>query len=270
LGGIVILSIGFLFLLLAEIAPRFFSIAFLPDRVWVLLGPLFLLILLLIYKFLENKVKYEKLNKYLNILLGIAFFISISGAFYINWQKGFLITKEQKEATKWMKENLPENSVIFSSGHRNVLVHNADMIYSKVEPNFYSEPDVINNVFNGIEKKLKTEDSDIYKQKILKLLEADDFNKSAKDINSITKEFLKKQAEMNKYNKSDELERNNFYVFYAPPSPQNPYVNRPYSTGSQWGFNMEGEFVFDKDDRFKEIYNKNEVIVWEIKDLKKE
>jgi len=274
LGIGIIICTGVLLFVLAEILPRLFSVAFLPDRVWVFLAPCFIILLIPIYKFFEKNSKYKTLGTTFNILLIAALLISVSGAIYVNWQKSYLITKEQKEAAKWMKETLPSKPIVLSSGNRNVITHNADMEYIKVDLSFYQDTQELERLLGSeIKEKIKS-DFLKYRKMVYETLEGgysyDDEIKEAKmsalKVGIRTEEFLKKEGLRNdSVILRDNLVNNHrLFVFYSPPNENNPYLNRPYSNGTQWSFEKESGFIQDSDHRFKRIYNKDGIIIWEM------
>ncbi len=271
-GALTLSFLFFFFLFLAEILPRFFNVALLPDRVWVFLGPLFIVPLILILRY-KKEGRETAGFKFFPFILILALAVSASGAFYINWQKSYLITREQKEATQWIEKNTEQEAVFFSAGQRNVISSMAGRMYRRVDPYFYLDEKTMGEEINGDsdEEKIRYLTYNDYKREIEEILDEavkkqdlssnqeDVIRKSAIGILNRTKIFLRDTRPVSF------SEVRSRYIFYSPPSEKNPYIKRPYNRGTQWGFRMQGDFIFDKyQDRFRRIYDQDGVIIWKI------
>ena len=130
--SIVIAFVSFLaFFIIAEILPRFPNIALLPDRAWIFCG-------IFAFIFLFAILGYIKKLSRLSIVIFVLFLsVNLSGALYINYLKRYLIAPEQWQSAQWIKNNLPENRVFFSYGHKNLLPVHADSILIRIPPETY-------------------------------------------------------------------------------------------------------------------------------------
>lgn len=123
-----------IFLIIAEILPRFPAIALLPDRAWIFGG-------IFSYLFLYFLLVYIPKVSRVAFLITILFIISISGALYINYLKRYLISPMQLESTQWIK-TLSPNRVFLSYGHRNLLAVHANTSVVHIPSGLYCEKDI--------------------------------------------------------------------------------------------------------------------------------
>jgi hypothetical protein len=105
----------FLFFTIAEILPRFFSVALLPERSWGFAGLILLSTIPLFFKYSKTK------NIWLAIFLIGAILTNIGGAIYINSLKKYLITPIQIESAEWIKYEIPEEKIIFTHEYWRIL-----------------------------------------------------------------------------------------------------------------------------------------------------
>jgi hypothetical protein len=225
--AIFIISMTFLlFFTIAEIFPRFPNISLLPDRAWVFCGIfafVFLYVILLFVKKIPNWI----MGVFILLLL-----VDISGAMYINYLKKYLITPAQLESAKWIENELPQNRIFLSSGHKNLLPVHANTPLARIPLNYCSKD------IQDFEIPKKTELAIIYPPSYSSAL-----------ISSISKEKT-------------------LYIYYSRQHPKNPYYDRPYEM-STWGAKPcpDGKFLFDLyPDKFKRVYSTGdeEVIIWEL------
>lgn len=111
---IVVLSF-LIYFFIAEVLPRYPNIALLPDRAWIFAGLFSFIFLFLILSYVK-KVSFKWMLVFL-----LLFAINITGALYINYLKKYLITPAQMQSSQWIKENLPEERVVVSYGHKSLL-----------------------------------------------------------------------------------------------------------------------------------------------------
>jgi hypothetical protein len=119
-----------LLLFLAEILPRFTSIAYLPDRAWLLTSVPTVIFLAFIMRFeLSRRPRLIFTTFYV-----LAILVSLSGTFYINHALAFSIPDYELSAAVWMKKNLPVNSYVFTSSSKNILRYYARVKLLRMEP----------------------------------------------------------------------------------------------------------------------------------------
>lgn len=119
------------FFTIAEILPRFPNVALLPDRAWIFAG-----IFSFVFLYLTLKFYGKVLNKFFIVFI-LLFSVGISGALYINYLKRYLITPGQFESAQWIKENLPENRLLISYGHKGLLPVYAESDLARISPELY-------------------------------------------------------------------------------------------------------------------------------------
>ncbi len=269
------------FFSISEILPRFPGIAMLPDRAWIFAGIFFIcaIIPFINFKYFANSYK---LIFYLLIFLVIT---SIYGAFFINYQKKYLISPADIKAAEWIKNNLPANRIFFSTGKGAMLNYYSDSKTIKVPPEFHfsenyknfikmPESCVQGNSF-GIEMAsnyLKNLTDEAEKTR-LKLKQAQttsseinislNFAKLNQNKTALFIENVKNTTDANKL-----FCNNKYYVFYSEMSQKNPYYNRPYRI-DKWGIKNPDnkEIIFEKyPENFNRIYadRDNKIYIWEI------
>lgn len=255
-----------IFFLLAEILPRLFSIALLPDRAWVFAGIFGTAIVPIIFK---TPLGNRKLFLWM-LLFGIS--LNIGAALYINALKKYMITEHQLASASWINSNLPENRLIFVTGHSRLLrFHSGSEIISISNPNFYYSTSTFEQ---ELEKNIRSKE-----------YFAETYKKESENIERLLKEFLSKDPKqeaneikllLKKIDSSlstsrstlDDLNspssKKNFYIYYAAPDPRNPYLDRPYVKKT---IGKEKDLIFDKDStRFKKLYSDEEhrIYLWKI------
>lgn len=127
-----------LFFTIAEILPRFPNIALLPDRAWIFIGIFTFPILYLLLIFTK------KIPSYIIILFIFCLIIGLSGAFYINYLKKYLITPTQWKSAAWIENNLPQNRLFISYGHKHLLPIHANTPLVRISSHLYCEKDLNN------------------------------------------------------------------------------------------------------------------------------
>ena len=120
-----ILLLLFFFFGISEVAPRLMGISYLPDRSWQYLGISLIFFLFLILKyFSENK----KVTMIVSSTLLFAFVINAAGAGYISYLTGYTMPDYEMRAAKWIENNTPENSIIFSVASKNIIKYHSNRI----------------------------------------------------------------------------------------------------------------------------------------------
>jgi hypothetical protein len=271
LGFLCLLFLFGIFFSIAEIFPRLLSLAMLPDRAWVVLGILFIIFLYFILGYFDSQ-KNQQIHLDKKIFIGLfvlSLVISFSGATFINWKKSFLITQEQLISAEWIHDTISEESIFFSKGLRNVLTGHAYVKYEDISYDAYFDSDALQEEINRNLKTLSKEcpsatDYD-YVGDVYKILSHENENEEqiAKDVSIYTKQFLQREEE-----KCEEIVlEKDFYIYYAPPSKENPYIQRSYVSegGSSWGFFAQEGFIMDQlPDTFVRVYDREGVIIWKM------
>lgn len=134
------LSIIFLlFFIIAEIFPRLFSVALLPERSLSFAG-LFLLAFIPVY------FKYSaKKHAWLTLLLIGAIFITCGAAIYTNSLKKYLITPAQVSSAEWIKHNLPKGVFFAQTSNRTVItIFSQSQLIEIPDQIFYTDISIFN------------------------------------------------------------------------------------------------------------------------------
>lgn len=269
------------FFSISEILPRFPGIAMLPDRAWIFAGIFFICAILPFINF-KSFANFRKPVFYFFIFLII---ISIYGAFFINYQKKYLILQADIKTAEWIKSNLPTNRTFFSTGNKTELNYYSKSRTINVPPEFYfsenykdfikmSESCVQRNSFN-IEitnSYLKNLTNEAEKTR-LKLKQAQNIGSEINISLNFAKQNQNKTAQFIKdikstTNVSELLCDKKYYIFYSEIDPRNPYYSRPYGI-DKWGINNPNnkEIIFERyPEKFKKIYDdsENKIYIWEI------
>ncbi|MFA9261885.1 MAG: hypothetical protein ACEQSB_00800 [Undibacterium sp.] len=267
-------SILILFFAMAEVLPRFFNIALLPERAMGFFGAIVLAFLMIA---LASDVRRPWASILSILLIGTAF-INAGAALYINAEKRFLITPTQISSAEWIRGALPTDRIILTGSHWNLIrFHSQTEAAIEVsDPQFYRDI----RVFDAVKKNLPSENQ-LYSSSFGKLLT--DLEKSVRILNTlnpindrdqvyselvlnknITETFLASKYSDNAEKKSKKPA--SIFVYYAKPSKENPYANRPYMKPSQIEHSTDS-LAFDRyPDRFQRVYElpDDEVVIWKL------
>lgn len=277
----VILLSFWAFFTISEILPRFPGIAMLPDRAWIFAGIFFICAILPLVNFKYFANLYRPIFYFFVFLV----IISIYGAFFINYQKKYLISQADIKAAEWIKGNLPANRTFFSTGKKITLNYYSKSKIIDVPSKFYFSEN-FNNLFKMAGSCVQGESfnikmasgylnnlTDEIEKTRLKLKQANDTNSEINISLSFAKQNQNKAALFiedvkNMTNASQLICNKKYYIYYSEIDPKNPYRNRPYSL-DKWGVNNPAnkEIILDKlPESFRKIYNdpKNKIYIWEI------
>lgn len=265
-------GLSLIFFSLAELFPRFFNIALLPERAMGFFG--FSILAFLMIVLIENRSR-QSWAWIVSTLLIAAACINAAAALYINSEKRFLITPNQIASAEWIRGSLPANRVILSGSHWNLIrFHSQTESAIKVEdPLFYRDI----RVFEAIQGELPSE-RQLYRRSFSDFTTR--LGNSAKRLLSIdpVAEPKETQDELDSISASIQAFRNSklpgtsienrstkpkVYVYYTKMDGRNPYANRPYMKPGE----SATLIVFDLyPDRFKRIYAlpEDEVVIWEL------
>jgi len=293
--GLILLMLA-MFMFIADIFPRIISLAYLPDRAWQLIGILMVMPLAFILRSVSGRRSFI-----ITIWLFIALLGSVSGAIYINNLTKFTMPDYELTAAEWIKDNLPEDPIIFSHGSSDLIKYHARATRIKMNLQFYyqasfpeavtflmeavgsntSNPDLNNIILAGDKRFIKPFESYIqsmvwFRDSYVKTGQMDEAVEIAKETEIALKEAVK---EINKqlYEMSIETQVENnditlseVYIYFARADPRNPYIDRPYLY--KWYQIPEGEemMVWDRyPDLFPRIYQDGDkVVIWRV-DLNK-
>ena len=283
-----------LFIAIAEIAPRFGNIAYLPDRAWQYLAILLILPAATILASLPIRPSGRGVLMVTLLLAGT----NIAGASYINYLNGFTMPWYEQRAAAWMKENLePHGARVFSSSSKNLLRYHGKMIYMGFDNNYYAHEDpreIIKHIVNLLDLPIPVtdkmdniitniatiqEDSRILKNKLADSrantvgLGAD----AQQAINAYTQSLEKTQQEL----EQDIQALGNIqyqtvlfppgsrqlYIYYAKTDSRNPYAGRPYASSFTQNLSVQSFPALDNTPRFFEpVYvDGKEVRIWRLR-----
>ena len=261
------LFLSFLFFLtVAEILPRLLNIAFLPERAWVFGSLFFLVVPFLLFTFFEKKLQI------FSFVVLISLLISTAGALYINGLKKYTITTAQLNSAEWIQTSLPQNRIIYSAQHRNLLQTHASSLTARVPQDFYYNPEVAYEIL-GNSKNSDEIRNEMYINKGSLLgsettalkngLLAGDAEGAILTIEKIIAIAKDLQTELVSQNSQQKSEGSNLYIYYSKQDANNPYASRPYFRKNE---SIE-TFLFDeRPEEFQKIYNdtENDIYIWKI------
>jgi len=293
----VILAPVLLLLLIAEIAPRFGNIAFLPDRAWQYLGILLVFFLFSILSLIDNQIilRPKPVQFFFCSILLITFSVSVGGASYINHLTKYTMPDYEFAAITWIQDNFHSSSRIFSSSSKNILRYHAQAIYHGFSPDHYSLADsrsIIEHMSSQVDIPTKTH-SDLTRISALLSEIADESSKAKQQVeegishNKIsigTFEYLHStknaiQLDINelttKANAAHKIQIQNqvaadnlpdLYIYYAKTHPKNPYASRPYQSSFTTDQDILAFPALDGDNSsFKRVYTaRDNVIIWQV------
>lgn len=263
-----------IFFAMAEIFPRLFNIALLPERAMGFFGAVVLAFAMLV---LASSTRRSWPN-FVSFFLIAAAVLNASAALYINGEKRFLITPNQISSAEWIRGSLPTNRVILTGSHWNLIrFHSQTEAAIEIDdPLFYRDI----RVFETARKNLPNENQ-FYRRSFATLMA--DLEGSLKrliSLNPVTEErrvsdelaahdllirnFLASKSSHTISSNGQGGQK--IYVYYAKPNTKSPYANRPYMKADETL--RPGDVpVFDRyPERFRRIYvlPENEVIIWEL------
>lgn len=261
-------SIFLLFFSLAEIFPRVFNVALLPERSWGFAGLIFIsLIPLLFHSDLWRK-------KWLSSLLLLAIGVSCGTALYVNYLKKDLITPAQLTSAEWIKLKLPQNKIVFLYNNWSVLrAYSQSRVVDIPDPHFYTDI----AIFDTALSTLVGDRSPIPESRYVHFLQQTDVtlrglparvipeNKAEiiHDLQLLSDQSLAMRQTLENVNEPRfTAPMSPIYIYYTKPSQKNLYANRPYFNKSD----TVSAFVFDTyPKRFERIYTapNDEVIIWQ-------
>jgi hypothetical protein len=261
---ILVLTLSFLcFFSISEILPRFFNIAFLPERAWIF-GSLFSAVFMLLI------FKYQKGGRLMPAIIVVAFFINLGGALYINNLKKYIFTDATVRSAEWIRNNLPKDRIIFVNNNLSAMRLYSESAIINAENEFYFNKDSyeksIGNFLYGdygwLNNYKKNTDTIL---KNITDLRSYDAEKQKKEIIAV----LSKNSDISNENIKllslpNNKDKNNIYIYYSKINPNNPYLDRPY-------YNIPEEplagLIFDREsDKFERIYfdDANDITIWKI------
>lgn len=257
---LILFSLFALFFFFAEVTPRLFSLAFLPERTWIFAG------IVISFPIILYALKWK--NKLIIYVFLFCATIGIVGAIFVNQQKRFILPDYRLDAAVWIRKNLPNDRIILSVGDKNLLRFYAQSRYYLMPEGFYCD-NSINSVSaiwsyfsdgkityspkqESIEKSFRTE--------LANYLAEED----APTISAIQVIVSKYSSQENSGGAS--LEKEDLltlgYIYYYRDDPRNPIVDRPYYKKKS---SCETP-VFEKyPSAFRLIYDDNETVkIWKI------
>lgn len=263
---IIVIFLNFLFFFsISEIAPRFFGIAFLPERAWIF-GSIFAsLFFFLFFGYFRNRFRI------IYVFLVIALYISIGGAIYINNLKKYVVTANHLNSAEWINENLPEQRTIFTTSENKNLL------------DFYSQSDIVivpRKFFHDIAsytaeissyKNLNFNLNERYenyiqttKNNLNELNRKDPFSQKDTILSILRKNIVESNNIIKMVDSPIKVDKSSpaLYIYYARENKKNPYLNRPYYEKID---NQKDEFIFDEyPDKFQRVYFDPEgyIIIW--------
>ncbi len=269
-----LVSILVLFLVMAEIFPRLFNIALLPERAMGFFG---FAVLGFVMIALADDTK-QRWPSIITLLLITGALVNAAAALYINGEKRFLITPNQIASAEWIRGSLPANRIILTGSHWNLIrFHSQTEAAIKIDdPRFYRDI----RVFETSRKNLPGEHQ-FYRRSFASLIT--NLENSIKRISSLdpvtekdrissdllTNDVLIQNFLTSEFSDTPTGNTGNdpkIYVYYAKPNTENPYANRPYMKPSETVLPGDSP-VFDRySNRFRRVYTlpEDEVVIWEL------
>lgn len=285
-----------LFFFIAEIAPRFGHIAFLPERAWQYLSILSIFFLFFVIKS-QPSVHPSRLSSIiLPTLLISSSAISFFGASYINNLNRYSMPDYEFAAARWMIDHLDESSIIYSSSSKNLIRYHANKNFIGLNDAMYTESDpaiILDHLSSQLPlssdvsvnlTQVSAKLSDIrdiaintkasLDQAILLRRIAPDTYQSIDhqvaqlqtalaDIahdNSLARDYHKTHAPL-----TDQLPPR--YIFYSTTHPKNPLASRPYKSSFTANQDITDFPALDHYPMyFSRVYTDgNNVIIWQVK-----
>jgi hypothetical protein len=284
-----------LFVIIAEVLPRFPNIALLPERAWIFVS----IFTLPLFFFLIHIVKTKQKERAFILIASFFLVTGILGTFYINSLKRFLITPPQITSAHWIKQNLPKNKMIFGYDNGNLILFHAKSPYMDLGENIlcsdlslqdtlgYLEPskEQVDNVQNIMDTTARIRNNaeiflhDATQQKGIESSQTILSHPSIKIIQELTQQMtviLDAERAKEAFARSKGIpvgspvkeikvpEGTPKFIYFAPKDERNPYNTRGYHP-EHWGVSPceNNTFLFDKyPQAFERIYNQEGIIIW--------
>ena len=255
------------FFSIAEILPRLFSIALLPERSWILAGIFSLPFLFVVFR---STLPYKNMVYWILIL---GFSANAAGAAYINNSKKYLITEGQMKSAQWINSSLPDDRIIYTFENGRLLqFYSGSKIHNVKDPNFYYDENIFEEEFNENQSRREKAFDDAEREitntrKQLKVLEDLPVKNTGKSILLTLNEqitSLKRAVSALEFASKPLPKSGHFFIYYAAPDPRNPYLNRPYYSKF---IGQEEKIFFDNyPEKFKRIYSDetNKIFIWQV------
>lgn len=283
-----------LFFAIAEIAPRFGNIAFLPDRAWQYLSILCIFPLFYLFQYVSS------LNRPLLRFSLPAFFLfssalSVFGASYVNNLNRYTIPDYEFKAAAWIRTNLDPASAIYSSSSKNIIRYHADRrflglagdLYTQAEPSFIydflaqhwptdnSTLPVLTDISAALsaiyEQSHSAQSVIIYsgKNDLISLSTYTSLEPFLSSIQSDIDQVRQKIAQSSAAIKANDLSSAKLppiYIYYAATHPRNPLSSRPYKSSFTANQNLAAFPALDHYPQyFTRVYEDGtNVIIWKV------
>jgi len=260
------------FLFIAEILPRIGNSAYLPDRAWVFLGVLLILPLYFLLDYSEKELSKKTYANLLSILC-VGLSISIFGSTYVNNNIKNIIPDYKKESYVWIKNNIEQGSLFFSSGYTETLEYHSGMNVLTVDGNIFKNDD-LSKLINILKSNNKNKfDYDLYKENFGLL------NKQTDSIESILAKDEFSYADLSRETKNARTITNSLfsqinsstiidvsrplYIYFAEDDSNIPYKEKDYHMGDYLRLSKDDmKLLYDHPEYFTEVYNTGNVMIW--------
>lgn len=267
-------SLLVIFFVMAEIFPRLFNIALLPERAMGFFGGVVLAFVMIAC---ANRTKQSWLNP-MSVLLIAAAILNAGAALYINGEKRFLITPNQISSAEWIRGSLPAERVILTGSHWNLIrFHSQTEGAVEIDdPLFYRDI----RVFDAARRNLPSEHQLYRRSFATMIVKLEASLKRLDSLDPVTErdrvyaELAASDSSLRAFLGSkfsdaasgETQSKSSIYVYYAKPNAENPYANRPYMN-QRPGPAADTGLVFDRyPDRFERVYElpEDEVVIWKL------
>lgn len=249
------------FIILAEVLPRLFSYAFLPERLWIFAGITAFYLLVYFRNEWESKQK-------ISVGLLLLVLTGTGGAVYINQQKHYALPDYRLNAAEWMRDNLPSDQIVLTTGDKNLMRFHAQSHYYVMPPDFYCNQNLksAKDIWSIFEKgnvpyapKLENIESAFRKDL------AEYIKKGEVPTVTALQAIVSKYASMMSYGDKrlgEEDLKSSGYIYYYKEDPRNPYYSRPYYKKNTV---CESSAFEGKPEQFKLLYDENGMVkIWKI------
>ncbi len=257
-----IVPIILLLLTYNEILPRL-NYIYLPERIWLIID---LLLLLLLPALLNTIKKYfsQKILQSFLFLITVLSVIGIAGSLFIAKNKASLTSKNEYTTAQWIKDNTPGNSLFISQPANGPMVK------------YFAERDLIPNSFNIFNTENTTTPEvaptkDLIKKKILTIdtrLETASIN-NLSELNLIIRDLQQQKKILQNLHKKKYLENRlgkhyadaPIYALYSKDKFKGLYAQREWWLKT----NFYNAPINKLTKKYPLVYNENGIYIWKIK-----
>ena len=251
-----------LLLTYSELLPRL-NYTYLPERIWLVIDILLILLLPSIFTDTQKFLSRNKFTFYLYLLI-IFYIIGISGTIYIAKNKKSLTSRNEYSAAQWIKQHTPNNSIVITqAANRPMTVYFAQRNFISAPTNFFSDASIKIKDSPTAQEKIDNQLSATHKfltyHDINTISDFNQLSSKLKDTRKILLKLEKEKLSISEKNSSNETLP--IYALYSMDKFKGLYAKREWWLKT----NYYGAKIDNLTKKYPLVYNENDIYIWKIK-----